>query len=178
LIVVLIDAQNFRYKVPNWTSLHVNYYKLGEILYPDKPKIKITRRMRIIYFDMFLVEKSATEFPTLEAKNGFINGLQTEGVKVETCDINTLPVKRNGKRDYNMDRFIISNLEDIADDPDVCHVILLSGDGDFYQYLRRAANNGKRVSVVAIRDSLNPKIGNDSDIEVIYFETIKKVLIE
>lgn len=134
--------------------------------------------MRIIYFDMFVVEKSPKEFPTIEAKNNFISALQNKGVQIETCDVNNLPVKRNGKKNFNMDRFIISNLENVADDPDISHIILLSGDGDFHQYLRRAANNGKRVSVVAIRDHLNPKISNDESIEVVFFESIKKTLTE
>ena len=174
----MVDGQNFRYKLANWTTLRVDYFKLGQVFYPDEPNDEIAQRMRIIYFDMFRVEKSAKEFPTVEAKNGFINGLQDKGVQVETCDINNLPKKRNGKKDYNMDRFIISNLEDVADDPEVSHIVLLSGDGDFHQYLRRAANNGKRVSVVAVRNSLNPKIANDGDIDVIFFESIKKRLTE
>lgn len=156
----------------------MDYFKLGQVFYPNEPADETSKRMRIIYFDMFLVEKSATEFPSLEAKNGYINGLQNKGVQVATCDINALPVKRNGKKDFNMDRLIISNLELISDDPAVSHIILMSGDGDFYQYLRRAANNGKRVSVVAVSDSLNPKFSNDSDISVIYFETVKKRLVE
>jgi len=178
LIFVLIDGQNFRYKLPNWTNLQVDYFKLAKVFYKDEPEDVVAKRMRIIYFDMFLVEKSATEFPTLEAKNGYINGLQDKGVKVETCDINNLPVKKNGKKDFNMDRFIIQNLEIVSDDPEVSHIVLLSGDGDFYQHLRRAANNGKRISVVAIRDSLNPKMINDEDIEVVYFEEVKKLLTE
>jgi len=153
-------------------------FKLAKVFYKEESEEMVAKRMRIIYFDMFLVEKSATEFPTLEAKNGFINGLQDKGVKVETCDINNLPVKKNGKKDFNMDRFIIQNLEIVSDDPEVSHIILLSGDGDFYQHLRRAANNGKRVSVVAIRNSLNPKMINDEDVEVVYFEEVKKLLTE
>jgi uncharacterized LabA/DUF88 family protein len=174
----LVDGQNFRYKLANWTTLRVDYFKLGRVFYPDKPDDETAQRMRIIYFDMFLVEKSAQEFPTVEAKNGYISDLQDKGVQVETCDINNLPKKKNGKKDFNMDRFIISNLVDVADDPEVSHVVLMSGDGDFYQYLRHAANNGKRVSVVAVRDGLNPKIANDDDIEVIFFESVKKLLIE
>jgi uncharacterized LabA/DUF88 family protein len=178
LIFVLIDGQNFRYKLPNWTNLDVDYFKLSRVFYEIGLENAVKEKMRIIYFDMFLVKKSAQEFATVEAKNGFINGLEDRGVKVETRDINCLPTKKNGKKDINMDRFIIQNLDLICDDPEVSHIILLSGDGDFYQYLRRAANNGKRVSVVAVRDSLNPKMINDEEIEVVYFESVKKVLTE
>jgi uncharacterized LabA/DUF88 family protein len=171
---VLIDGQNFRYKLPNWTRLNIDYYKLGQILYGSDAA---SDRMRIIYIDLFTVEKSATEFPSVEAKNGFIHGLTSKGIEIQTCDVNNLPLKKNGKKITNMDRFVILNLEIVADDPEVSHVVMMSGDGDFYPHLKRALNNGKRVTVVSVRDSISPKFVNDPRIEVIYFDEIKKELI-
>ncbi len=176
--MVLIDGQNFRYKIPNWTKLRINYYNLARKLYGPDCYESAVKKMRVIYFDLFQIEKSATEFPSIEAKNNFINELNGNGVKIKTCDVNSLPVKKNGRKDYNMDRFIKKTLDDVADDPDVSHIVLMSGDGHFYQYLRHTINAGKRVTVVSVRESLSPKISNDSQIEVVYFEEVKELLVE
>lgn len=176
LIIVLIDGQNFRYKIPEWKNMEIDYFQLGRILYGEDFSQDILERMRVIYFDMFLIDRSAPDFSDIEEKNRFIGNLSNRGVEVKTADYNALPTKKNGRRDTNMDRFIIQNLKAFASDPNVSHIVLLSGDGGFTQYLRYARNQGKSVTVLSVRDSLSPKIIN-SNFDVIFFEDARNILL-
>jgi uncharacterized LabA/DUF88 family protein len=172
LIFVVVDGQNFRYNIPGWKRMKINYFNLGKVLFGRDFSREIVERMRVIYVDLFLIENSLAEFESVEEKNRFVDGLSNQGVRVQTCDFDALPRKPNGKRDLNMDRYIKSNLSVLAQDAKVSHIVLLSGDGDFLPDIQAAVKNGKVVTVISTKNSLSPKILREDNIKVLFFEDV------
>lgn len=172
LIFVVVDGQNFRYSVPGWKKMNINYFNLGKVLYGKNFSRAILEKMRVVYIDFFQIDGSKMEFQSVEEKNQFLDTLSNNGVAVKTCDTSNLRKRNNGRLDFNMDRHVREVLEELTGDSKVSHIILMSGDGDFAQLLQRAQKNKKRVTVVSRENSLSPRIKKLSDVEVIYFEDV------
>jgi len=142
-MAVLIDVQNLYHSAKNLYQARVNF---GEIL-----KLATGQRNLIRALAYVVRTKSGEEKPFFEA-------LTKLGIETRVRDLQEF---YGGLKKADWDVGITVDAIRLA--PSVDTIVLVTGDGDFFQLVEYLKNQGKRVEVIAFERSASAKLKESAD---------------
>lgn len=142
-VAVLIDVQNLYHSAKNLYGARVNF---REVL-----KSSVANRNLIRVFAYVVRTKTGEEKPFFEA-------LTKLGIETRVRDLQEF---YGGLKKADWDVGITVDAIRIA--PSIDTVVLVSGDGDFFQLVEYLKNQGKRVEIVAFSHSASLKLKEAAD---------------
>jgi len=142
-VAVLIDVQNLYHSAKNLYGARVNF---REVL-----KSAVANRNLIRVFAYVVRTKTGEEKPFFEA-------LTKLGIETRVRDLQEF---YGGLKKADWDVGITVDAIRIA--PSIDTVVLVSGDGDFFQLVEYLKNQGKRVEIVAFSHSASLKLKESAD---------------
>jgi len=157
-IAVLIDVQNLYHSAKNLYGARVNF---REIL-----KLAVGQRSLIRVFAYVVRTKTGEEKPFFEA-------LTKLGIETRVRDLQEF---YGGLKKADWDVGITVDAIRIA--PSVDTVVLVSGDGDFFQLVEYLKNQGKRVEIIAFGRSASSKLREAADEFIDLEKTPEKYLLK
>jgi len=157
-IAVLIDVQNLYHSAKNLYGARVNF---REIL-----KLAVGQRSLIRVFAYVVRTKTGEEKPFFEA-------LTKLGIETRVRDLQEF---YGGLKKADWDVGITVDAIRIA--PSVDTVVLVSGDGDFFQLVEYLKNQGKRVEIIAFGRSASSKLRETADEFIDLEKTPEKYLLK
>lgn len=128
-LAVFIDVQNLYYSAKHLYNSKVNF---GEIVKSAVANRKLVRAMAYV-----VRTKSGEEKP-------FFDALQQRGIETRIRDLQEYP---GGLKKADWDVGI--TVDAIRISPNVDTIVLVSGDGDFFQLVEYLKNQGKRVECMS-----------------------------
>lgn len=142
-VAIFIDVQNLYYSARNLYQAKVNF---GAIL-----KLGISNRNLIRAFAYVVRTKTGEEKP-------FFDALVKLGIETRIRDLQEF---YGGLKKADWDVGITVDAIRIASSLDT--IIIVSGDGDFFQLIEYLKNQGKRVEVIAFGRSASTKLKESAD---------------
>lgn len=142
-VAIFIDVQNLYYSARNLYQAKVNF---GAIL-----KLGISNRNLIRAFAYVVRTKTGEEKP-------FFDALVKLGIETRIRDLQEF---YGGLKKADWDVGITVDAIRIASSLDT--IIIVSGDGDFFQLIEYLKNQGKRVEVIAFGRSASAKLKESAD---------------
>ncbi|MDO8424542.1 MAG: NYN domain-containing protein [bacterium] len=157
-VAVLIDVQNLYYSARNLYQARVNF---GAIL-----KLGVSNRNLVRAFAYVVRTKTGEEKPFFEA-------LVKLGIETRIRDLQEF---YGGLKKADWDVGITVDAIRISSSVDT--VVLVSGDGDFFQLIEYLKNQGRRVEVIAFGRSASSKLKESADEFVDIEESPEKYLLK
>lgn len=157
-MAVLIDVQNLYYSARNLYQARVNF---GAIL-----KLGVSNRNLVRAFAYVVRTKSGEEKPFFEA-------LVKLGIETRIRDLQEF---YGGLKKADWDVGITVDAIRISSSIDT--IILVSGDGDFFQLIEYLKNQGKRVEIIAFGRSASSKLKESADEFIDMEESPEKYLFK
>jgi len=142
-VAILIDVQNLYHSAKNLYGARVNF---GAIL-----KLAVSQRSLIRAFAYVVRTKTGEEKPFFEA-------LTKLGIETRVRDLQEF---YGGLKKADWDVGITVDAIRLA--PSVDTIVLVTGDGDFFQLVEYLKNQGKRVEVIAFERSASAKLKESAD---------------
>ncbi len=157
-IAVLIDVQNLYHSAKNLYQAKVNF---KEVL-----KTAVEQRSLIRAFGYVVKTKTGEE-------KSFFDALTKLGIETRVRDLQEF---YGGAKKADWDVGIA--VDAIRISPSVDTIVLMSGDGDFFQLIEYLKNQGKRVEVIAFGRSSSARIKEQADEFIDLCKNPKKYLLK
>jgi uncharacterized LabA/DUF88 family protein len=141
-VIIFIDHANLFYNIEN-LKIRIDYKKFKEILAKDAHLVGAFMYMGI----------PEHVFPK---KRRFLNYLTSQGYVIQARPIKMLP---EGKKiQKRIDIFIYRDIVELADEDTYDKAILVSGDSDFIEIVKKVRELEKNIEIWSFRQSLSKKL--------------------